>query len=108
MTSIIGEYAAIASTSIPFQAFATTQSAMARRSVGSVMTRAVAGRSAWALPRLRWNVRCGSASRFSSQARFRSARGVPVMISRPSMLWKTISMRRGSPVLRPVVVMSMR
>lgn len=52
-------------------------------------------------------VRCGSDSRLTSHARFRSARGIPLMNSRPLTLWKTISTRRGLPVLRPVVVMSM-
>ena len=33
--------------------------------------------------------------------------GRPEMYSRPSKLWKTISIRRGRPVRRPVVVMSM-
>ena len=55
---------------------------------------------------LMWKVIRGSASRLRIHERVRRE-GRPLMISRPSMLWKTISSRRGRPVRRPVVVMSM-
>src|SRR6266853_6758493 len=58
------------------------------------------------MPRFRCTVSFGFASRLESQLRRRRL-GWPLMYRRPSMLWRTISRRRGSPLLRPVVVISM-
>src|SRR5947208_350980 len=88
------------STSSRFQ-FRATCSSTWRRSTGSVISRAVAGRSAFA-PRLRCRVNFGFASRLASQLR-RRRDGWPLIYRRPSMLCMTISMRRSCPLLRPVV-----
>ena len=92
------------STSVRRQ-FAAMNGMISRRSVASVMTRAVAGRSCRAPGALTWTVIRGSASRLWIQARVRGD-GMPLMYSRPSMLWMAISIRRAAPVRRPVVVMS--
>ena len=67
-------------------------------------SRAVAGRSA-RRNCLRWKVKRGFARRLWSHARVRRL-GMPEMYRWPSKLWNTISIRRGTPVRRPVVVMS--
>ena len=68
-----------------------------------VIGSARAGRFACALC-FRWNVNSGWATRLAYQSRLP---GVPVMKSRPFTVWNQISMRRGWPLLHPVVVMSM-
>jgi len=78
----------------------------AARWISPRMTRPRAGRSARAIGPLRWKVIAGFARRFAIQPRRQPGR--PLMKIRPSMLWKTSSIRRGLPVLRPVVVMSIR
>ena len=56
---------------------------------------------------LRWTTTCGSAAMLWIQSRVRSALGIPEMNSCPNSWCRKISIRRGWPDLRPVVVRSM-
>lgn len=79
-----------------------TTSSIRRISSGSVTGRACAGRSAL-IVFVRWTVKDGFALRFANQSR---GPGGPAMMKWSSRGRNQISMRRGSPECRPVVVIS--